>query len=714
MAPSSSNTGSATNRLRAFFSFFFIECPVCPHIAILAAFALLVSGPPAHAQSSGTSLHVPATLKAETATPAPGQTVDLAFHFKPTKGWHGYWENPGDAGYGMRLIWTLPTGVTAEPLQYPVPQPLLISGLMNHVFEHEYAVLTKLKLDAGIQPGTRLPVTVKADWLSCTDKVCVPESDTLSIDLVAGAGTRIAADARQFDTWRAALPVPLDRQARYEIDGKTIEIAIPFPANAGADKPYFFARTNQLFQYAAPQTARRSGDWLIIKSEVTQPYEGVITGVLRFADGQGLEILAKRRKVPEGGVAVPVDGQKQPPNPLAPVQLLLTLGAAILGGILLNLMPCVFPILGLKALALAKTGGNEAAARRDAVAYSAGVILSCAALGAIMLGLRAAGAQVGWAFQLQEPRIVLPLLVLMVAVTVNLAGAFELPSLSIGGGLTRSDGPAGSFWTGVLAAIVATPCTGPFMATALGAALLLPPGPALVLFAGLGFGIALPFLAIAYVPRLRSMLPKSGPWLNRFRHWMAVPMALTALALLWLLGRLSGGTGLLLGLTAALITVASLVWLGRRQRIGFSGAGAIVIALFAAATALTILLPRQPVEAVAETDLLQSQPFSEKRLADLRAKGTPIFVYFTADWCLTCKVNETAAINRTETAAAFKKAGIITLKGDFTRADPDISRFLSQHGRSGVPLYLFYPKGDGEPVPMAQILTPTMMTDLAR
>ena len=674
---------------------------------LIVALSLIVQ--PARAQDK--ALHVPATLVAETTAPKPGEAVMLAFEMRPQPGWHGYWENPGDAGYGMRLQWTLPDGVTAGAPQYPVPETLIISGLMNHVYEHDYAVLMPMEISAAIKPGTRLPIKVKADWLSCTDKVCVPEGDTLSIELVAGDGAKTAEAARRFDAWRAALPARLDQQARYQIKGKVIEIAIPFPANAAADKPWFFARTENLFRYAAPQSVRRTGNWLVVSGEVTHGFEGPITGVLRFDDGQGIDILAKRRDVPQGGVAVPSSGEPTMADKMGPFALLVTLGAAILGGILLNLMPCVFPILGLKALALAKAGGDERQARTDALAYSAGVILSCVALGALMLALRAAGEQVGWAFQLQEPRVVLPLLVLMVAITANLAGLFELPALSLGGAPGK-DGMAGSFWTGVLAAVVATPCTGPFMAAALGAALLLPPLPALLLFAGLGFGIALPFLAIAFIPQLRGLLPRSGAWLDRFRKWMAVPMGLTALGLLWVLSRLSGSTGLLLGIGASVVLLALMFWIGRRQRMGLTGAGALAIAGLAIAASFTLLLPREPVQTLADVNLLESQPFSDAQLAQLRREGKPVFVYFTADWCLTCKVNEQAAINREDTARHFRAKGIVTLKGDFTRSDPDIARFLTQQGRSGVPLYLYYAPSAAEPEVLPQILTPTMMAKL--
>lgn len=393
-----------------------------------------------------------------------------------------------------------------------------------------------------------------------------------------------------------------------------------------------------------------------------------------------------------------------------PESFAVILALSILGGLLLNLMPCVFPILGLKAIAIAKAGGDERTARRDALAYTAGILLSCLGLGAIMLGLRAAGQEVGWAFQLQDPFIVFILLLLMVAITANLVGLFELGAVGAGEKLARQGGAAGSFWTGVLAAVVATPCTGPFMAAAIGAALLLPSAQALLIFAGLGLGLALPFLAIAYIPALRARMPRPGPWMVKFRQWMALPMGLTALALLWLLAQLVGGAGWALGAISAAILLIAIVVIKRRQ----APVGLLLGVTGVLAIAGNLALDRLPRPAAIQSAAaeLGGEVFSEAKLAQLRDEGKPVFLYFTADWCVTCKVNEAAAIDREDTQKAFEKAGIITMVGDYTRRDPAITRFLAKHGRSGVPLYLYYPK-QGEVKILPQILTVSDLTELA-
>jgi thiol:disulfide interchange protein len=399
--------------------------------------------------------------------------------------------------------------------------------------------------------------------------------------------------------------------------------------------------------------------------------------------------------------------------PALPDLPLLLLGALI-GGLLLNIMPCDFPILGLKALSLARAGGSESEAKSEAVAYSLGVIVSCLALGGLMLALRAGGQEIGWAFQLQEPIFVLFLLLLMVGVTANLAGLFDLGTFQIGDALARRSGIAGAFWTGVLAALVATPCTGPFMAAAIGAALLLPVIPALALFVALGLGIALPFLAIAFFPPLRNRLPAPGPWLATFRKLMALPMGLTAIALLWLLSRLAGERGIWIGIIASCLVLGIILFQDRlAQKLRFSGILSAILAAGIFAFAASRMIGTGPDAASpAQAGKLGATPFSEKALAKLRSDGKPVFLYFTADWCISCKINERNAIDTATTKAAFDKAGVVVMRGDYTRPDPEIAHFLAQNGRSGVPLYIYYPKnGAGKILP--QVLTPAIMTTVS-
>jgi DsbC/DsbD-like thiol-disulfide interchange protein/cytochrome c biogenesis protein CcdA len=657
---------------------------------LLLALLLLLCAFPAHAQLPPGQKAMSVRLVPETSRPAAGSRVTVALVMSPRPGWHGYWQNPGDAGVGTRIAWRLPGGVAAGPIRFPVPERLTIQGLMNYVYEGEHALLVDLQLPPGLAPGTKLPVRGKVDYLVCTDRICVPESAELAADLEVGDGRSAATPG--FDRYRQALPRPLPETARFERRGGLLRIAIPLPAAVAIDDPYFYPVTDQALVYSSPQSVSRRGDRLIVETRAGDGAPAALEGVLKLTPGQGLSLRALPGEVGPAGAPV---GSAAAPDGGGYRAVLLALAGALLGGLLLNVMPCVFPILSLKALSLARAGGDERGARREALAYTAGAVLACLALGAVLLAVRAGGATVGWAFQLQDPRVILLLMLLVTAIALNLAGLFELPSL--GGGL--AGGPSGAFGTGALAAFVATPCTGPFMGAALGAALILPAAAALAVFAGLGLGLALPFFLLGFVPALRRRLPKPGPWMVRFRHILAVPMALTALGLAWILERQTGTAGLAVGLAAAAALGLILWWAGRRH-----GWWPLAPALLAAGAAVVFLpAPSAPAEARIG-GALAAEPFSEARLAQLRSQGRPVFVYFTADWCLTCKVNEAAVLDRDEVAAAFAEKKAAVLVGDWTRGDAAIGRFLEKQGRSGVPLYLWYAPGrEAEVLP--QILT---------
>jgi thiol:disulfide interchange protein len=513
-----------------------------------------------------------------------------------------------------------------------------------------------------------------------------------------------------FDRFRMALPKPLGSAARFERAGNRFRLAIPFPAGLELREPYFYPLTDGALAYAAAQTFSRVGDTLVVETD--SPSNGgslaAVEGVLKLSDGNGVSLKAVPGQVPAAGTAIKPGGEQSMPGASAVLGALL---GALVGGLLLNIMPCVFPILSLKALSLAKAGGDERQARREAIAYTGGAILICLALGATLLGLRAGGAAVGWAFQLQDPRVILSLLLLVTAIALNLAGLFELPALNGGAGLASRGGVNGAFWTGALAAFVATPCTGPFMGAALGAALVLPTPVALAVFAGLGLGLALPFLLLGFVPALRRRLPRPGAWMGRLRRLLSVPMFLTALALAWILGRQAGVDGMALGLAAALVVGLALWWVGRTQESRSSWVPLTPAAL--ATVVALVLVPAGTTEAATATSqsVLKSEPFSESRIAALQQEGRPVFVYFTADWCVTCKVNEKAALERKQVADAFAAKKVAVLVGDWTRGDPAIGRFLEKHGRSGVPLYLYYEPG--KPVELLpQVLTPSRLVSM--
>ena len=661
----------------------------------LLGLILALAALPALAQVPG-ERHVAIQLIPETATPRAGGEVTLAFAATPDAGWHGYWKNPGDAGVETQANWRLPAGVTAGPIAYPVPQRLLISGLMNYVYEGPYTQFVTLRLPAGLATGTLLPVSVKLDYLVCTDEVCVPESATLATGLTVGDGAIAPETRARFDSWRRMLPRSLGSPATYAVAGDRFRLAIPYPAAAAATDAYFFPLTDGVVDYAAKQTVSRDGDMLTVETLAKAGRPAAVEGVLAVGNGQGFAIRATPGAV---SAASGGDGGLN--------AILIAFAGAVLGGLLLNIMPCVFPILSLKALSLAKSGGEGA--KGEALHYTAGVVLVCVALGGILLALRAGGASVGWAFQLQDPRVILFLLLLVTGIAFNLAGLFEMATP---GAVNRAaaGGKGGAFLTGALAAFVATPCTGPFMGAALGAALVLPLWGALAVFAGLGLGLALPFLLLGFIPALRRKLPKPGAWMETFRHILSIPMFLTALALAWVLGKQAGVDGMTLGLMGAALLALGLWWTGVRQARGkplawLPGTLAALVALVA-----VTVVTKAPAQAAA---VAGAEPFSEARLATLQAQNRPVFAYFTADWCVTCKVNEKAVIETDTVRDALRNGKVAVLVGDWTDGDPVLGRFIERHNRAGVPLYLWYRPGSSQPEILPQILTQGMIAGRA-
>jgi DsbC/DsbD-like thiol-disulfide interchange protein/cytochrome c biogenesis protein CcdA len=624
---------------------------------------------------------------------APGGEVELAIVMKTQPGWHGYWLNPGDAGLPMSVEWQLPPGYSMGPLRYPVPTRLTVAGIMNYVYEDDYAVLTRLKVPANAAVGT-VPISAKARWLACTDKICVPEQGEFSLQLSVGPPQPEAT--AQFDQWKRALPRPLASPAKFAIAGNMLRVAVPLPRDVTVDEPYLFPAADGPVDYAAKQTFRRSGDLLVAELPRRTGEPAEFAGVLSLGDGRGLEIHAVRGDVPRGGQLVGDDGMEA---------IVWAILGAIAGGLILNLMPCVFPILAIKALHLARSGGDEKEARRDALGYAAGAVVGTGALGVALLAIRSAGTEIGWAFQLQDPRTIVVLFLLTTAITLNLLRVFEVPSVV-------TDGmPSSSFGAGALASFVATPCAGPFLGIALGTALLLPPVWSIAVFAALGLGLGLPFVVIAFVPGLRRLLPKPGPWMATLQRILAIPMALTALGCLWLLWRLGGDKALQIGIASAVVVALMLFGAGLIQRRGKqTGYVATLAAVAVAGLAAWAMPERSPAVARAVEG---AELWSELKVDDALAQGHPAFVYFTADWCLSCKANEATAIDRTEVRKAFEAAGVKVFAADWTNGDPAITRFLESRGRAGVPLYLWYTPGK-EPEELPQILTPSMLTSRAR
>ena len=672
---------------------------------LIAALLALVT--PAMAQSVVKTDNVEARLVAETPNAVPGGTISVALRLDIREHWHTYWSYAGDSGEATTVDWTLPAGVTAGPLQFPYPNRIEVPPLVNFGYEGTVLHLTDIQIPASAKPGDTIPIKADAVWLVCAD-VCIPEEGVLTLDLpvAAEAGTSDATTAAEFAAARAAMPTPSPWPATASVDGKTLTLRLDAPqlAGAGLAGAVLFPQSGGYIKNAAPQSVDTSGGTLAISTETGR----------RFATP---EKAAEVKSFPAVIVATGSDGVTHAftldapvtAGPAAPAQggegalsVPVAILFAFLGGLILNLMPCVFPVLSMKALALAKKGGDTRAARMGGLAYTAGVVVSFLAIAGLLIALRAGGEQVAWGFQLQSPIVVAALALLFFVIGLNLMGVFEVGGRiqNIGSGLGKGDGITASFLTGVLAAVVAAPCTAPFMAGAVGAAISQPPAIALSIFGALGLGMAAPYLALAFSPALIRLMPKPGTWMVRLKQVLAFPMFGSAAWLLWVLV-IQAGPNVLAMVLAAFILAAFGLWLwGLAQR----GEAGLKTRILAGLTAVPVLAAVAMAKPSAPSGLV-SEAYTPARLEELLKEGKPVFVNLTAAWCVTCLVNEEVALSGKDLADTFKKGGITYLKGDWTNRDPDITKLLEQHGRAGVPLYLFYASGKSEPVVLPQLLT---------
>ncbi|MGH8445508.1 MAG: protein-disulfide reductase DsbD family protein, partial [Solimonas sp.] len=574
-----------------------------------------------------------------------------------------------------------------------------------------------------VAAGSHGPQTLAATakWLVCKD-ICIPGSAELELTLPAAAKAQVDAKWQAaFARTRAAVPQPVAWPAQFAVAKDTVSLQLRDAALQGADAVRFFPYASDLVNHAATQRIATEGDALRL-SQAVSPYlveapktvDGIVV-IERDGKAAAYEISAQ-----PGAVAAVADtgppatagaqGASIGETPLpagdaggAPLSLLTALGFALLGGLILNLMPCVFPVLSLKALSLARAG--HAGQRTQTLAYTAGVVASCLAIAGAIVVFQRAGQAAGWGFQLQSPIIVGLLAYLLFALGLSLSGVAHFGGrlMSLGQGLTERPGLAGSFFTGVLAVVVASPCTGPFMGAAIGYAVLQPAAVTLAIFATLGLGLALPFLVIGFVPAAARLLPKPGAWMERFKQLMAFPLYLTVVWLIWVLARQLDVTAAAYAMVG-LVLVAFVLWLWNAH-----GLAASLAKLLAAALAIGLLLnlskPDGSRSANVETGGLHAEPWSAQRVAELRGDGRTIFVDFTADWCLSCKVNERVALRSDRVEQAFRERDVAVLVADWTNADPAITAELARFGRNGVPLYLVYLRG-GEPKILPQILTP--------
>ncbi|KAA2213311.1 cytochrome C biogenesis protein [Pseudoroseomonas oryzae] len=648
------------------------------------------------------------TLVSDAAAIAPGGSFRLGLRQELEPGWHTYWRNPGDAGAAPEISFTAPAGLAVTEFEWPAPHALPFGPLVNYGYENAVLLPFSATAPEGLRPGDTLVLEAHATWLICKE-ICVPEEGRFRLDLPVEAAPRAdPAIAPSFRAADLARPRQAPWEARIGFDGEAGALRLDSPdfSPATLQDAHFFPVDPSLIDHAAPQMPQiqEGSVRLSLKRGMAPLPPGPAAGVLVLIDGAGTRSAYDIAPIP-AEVPPPLIGDTE----AMPLWKALLLSA--LGGLVLNLMPCVFPILAMKAMALARlSGAARGVVRGHAASYTLGVVLSFLALGGIMVGLRMAGMAVGWGFQFTAPGFVAVMAWLMLAVGLNLSGVFRVGGpVGAGNTLASQGGHLGSLATGALAVLVATPCTAPFMAAAIGTAMVLPYLEGLGIFIALGLGMAAPYALLGLWPGLARHLPRPGAWMEVLRQVLAFPMYGAALWLVWVLAQQVAPAGLAVALAGAL-AIGFAAWaLGLAQaarrplgrRLGWAGA---VLGAALALAALPILSATPPARA-GDPSMTGAEAWSEQRLAELRAEGRPVFVNMTAAWCITCKVNERVALRREAVLDAFARRNIAILEGDWTDGGPAIAAVLRAFGREGVPLYLLYPAGGGEAEVLPQILT---------
>ena len=666
--------------------------------------------------------HISAELLAEDNALVPGQTHWLALRLAPDPHWHTYWINPGDSGLATRMEWTLPAGLSAGEIHWPAPEQFSLGDIVNYGYGDTTLHLVPLTVSAELPIGTPVEIIAKAHWLVCAD-ICIPGSAELTLRMpVAGKATSVPAVAAAFADARALLPQQPPLSGQYEIGADTVQLQIDTRSiSVAAGEPlHVYPQPNTLINHSAQQRQAREAGQLRISQRRSDYFETpppLISGVLVAGSGaqrQAWAFNADAGSVPAVAAGLPAGGAHPDHAVGQSLGLLTILGFAFIGGLILNLMPCVLPVLAIKGMSLVQgQSGASGEQRRQTLVYALGVVLSCLAIAAALLAARAAGEAAGWGFQLQSPVVVSAMAYLFFVLGLSLSGLVDIGSgwMGMGQQLTERGGLSGSFFTGVLAVVVASPCTAPFMGTALGYAMTQNAAIALLVFATLGLGLAAPFLIIGLVPGAARWIPKPGAWMEGFKQFMAFPLYLTVVWLIWVLGRQAGANAVAV-IGSGLVLLALSLWIWTRRPAGERGwlvAPALVIGVLALG-----LLAAPQLKAVAATNSIQSEagvePYSDQRLAELRAAGHTVFVNMTADWCISCLANERVALSSEAVAAAFELNDVKVLKGDWTNGDPAITAVLERHGRNGVPLYLVYAAG-AEARILPQILTPGIVVN---
>lgn len=703
-----------------------------------------------------------AALVAEKSAVVSGQPILVGLRLLHDPHWHTYWRNPGDSGLPTKVDWRLPAGWKAQEIQWPTPMRLPVGPLANFGYEGDLLLPMVLTPPAGLKPGSEVRLEAQASWLVCKD-VCIPGEASLAIRLAVVAQEGQLADSPDvalFSRAKAMIPAKdTARKMRAYLSDKTLSVvwsSTPSTEQAARQEVgFFFPHIEGLITPSAAQALSKTGEGLRLDIPLGEsPTRAIaelraakqLQGVWVPAQGLGLEWTAPLvTGTPPASVAL-IDGGKtaaqerpEPGKESAQGQgLWFAMAGALLGGLILNLMPCVFPVIGLKVLSFAQSSHSKAAAIHHALVFSLGVVLSFLALAGLLIALRAAGDAVGWGFQLQNPWVVGLLALLFVAIAINLLGVFEMgllatraANLDFSNRVAGAGGSLGAFGSGVLAVVVASPCTAPFMGSAIGFTASAGIAQTLAVFAALGIGMALPYLLLASWPGLLSRLPRPGPWMQRFKQALAFPMLAASAWLIWVLASLQGVDAVLWILIAA-TSLAMLLWIygsfvqmGRAGVLSWITLLALLVAVGLSLRTMATAVPTPPAglgaaavggpglttgatssgAASTAVSAIVWQPWSPGLPEQLSAQGKTVFVDFTANWCISCQANKVRVLQSDAIAAAFAQGQVIAVRADWTRRDAQIANELARHGRSGVPLYLVYSKNGGAPKILSEWLT---------
>ena len=639
-------------------------------------------------------------LISDVDTAAPGASFTVALRMKFDGNWYTYWRNAGDSGEPVHIVWDLPDGVTAGPISWPAPKTKTVGPIVSYAMDIDVWLPVEISLNENIDPNAPITLRAHAYYLVCDD-ICIPEDGALTLPMAVGPKVENPTHSVLIKSAQSKIPKLGKAQGSAHLENGQVVFNITSLPN-GFESAALFPNENPVIIHSNPidlangQNGNRYSavagyGW---DDGVSESFEATLVA----EDGRAIVVpIATDRTIDIG----PVKSGGQTAN----IGFWGALIGAFIGGLILNLMPCVFPIISLKALSLSKTAHSERTEVRSAAwAYTAGVLVSFVLFAGLITGLKAGGASIGWGFQLQSPWLVGLLSLLLFTIGLNLLGVFELSGRiqNIGINSANKSGAVPSFLTGVLAVIVATPCTAPFMASAVGLALASSAAVTLAIFLALGAGFALPFLLVAYVPGLLTRLPKPGAWMEYFKQFLAFPMFAAAIWLAWVLSLQAGAAGTLKLLSAGLI-ISFGIWIINRGSNTWKIIGGITILI-------AFLLPFSLTPSNQNTNL-SAKTWSAQAVAAARAEGRPVFVDFTAAWCVTCKVNEGLVLKKTKTAKLFERTDTEFLIADWTNKDDVIAAELKRYGRAGVPLYLAYKPGAAEAEVLPQVLTYEILKD---